>query len=60
VFFQQPNPDAVIRCIDSCRRAGEPERHPPVTFADYYLGKLMKASHARLDADVVDAGVAAR
>lgn len=59
VFFQQPNPDAVIRCIDSCRRPGEAERHPPVTFADYYLGKLMKASHARLDAGAADAGVTA-
>jgi isopenicillin N synthase-like dioxygenase len=49
VFFQYPNPDAVIRCFDSC--AGTGEKYPPITVAEHYLGKLMKASHSRLDAD---------
>jgi isopenicillin N synthase-like dioxygenase len=53
VFFQLPDHDAEIRCIESCRGAGE--KYPPVTFAEHYLGKVMKAAHARLDAGVGDA-----
>jgi isopenicillin N synthase-like dioxygenase len=49
VFFQYPNPDAVIRCFESC--AGTAEKYPPITVAEHYLGKLMKAGHSRLDAD---------
>jgi isopenicillin N synthase-like dioxygenase len=49
VFFQYPNPDAVIRCFESC--AGAAEKYPPITVAEHYLGKLMKAGHSRLDAD---------
>ena len=49
VFFQFPNPAAVIRCIPSCVGAGE--KYPPITTAEHYLGKLMKAGHSRLDAD---------
>jgi isopenicillin N synthase-like dioxygenase len=48
VFFQYPNPDTLIRCFESC--AGPGEKYPPVTVADHYLGKLMKAGHSRLDA----------
>ena len=48
VFFQYPNPDTLIRCFDSC--VGPGEKYPPVTVADHYLGKLMKAGHSRLDA----------
>ena len=55
VFFQNPNPDTVIRCFDSCRRPGEAEKYPPVTVAQHYLGKLMKAGHSRLDAKADDA-----
>lgn len=55
VFFQLPNHDAPIHCIESCLRPGEPARYPPVTFAEHYLGKVMKAAHARLDAGVTDA-----
>jgi isopenicillin N synthase-like dioxygenase len=53
VFFQNPNPDTVIRCFDSCVGAGQ--KYPPVTFAEHYLGKLMKAGHRRLDAAAADA-----
>ena len=55
VFFQNPNPDTVIRCFDSCIGPGETEKYPPVTVAEHYLGKLMKAGHSRLDANVEDA-----
>lgn len=41
VFFQNPNCDAEIRCIDP----NAPAKHEPVIFGDYYLGKHMKAQH---------------
>ncbi|MBM3485902.1 MAG: isopenicillin N synthase family oxygenase [Alphaproteobacteria bacterium] len=56
VFFQMPNQDAVIRCIPTCAGAGE--KYPPITTAEHYLGKVMKAAHARLDATEEDARVA--
>jgi len=49
VSFQTPNVDAVISGL-----VGE-KRYPDITCAEHYLGKLMKASHARLDAGVTDA-----
>jgi isopenicillin N synthase-like dioxygenase len=53
VFFQSPNPDTVIRCFESCAAVGE--KYPPITVAEHYLGKLMKAGHSRLDAKAEDA-----
>jgi isopenicillin N synthase-like dioxygenase len=53
VFFQYPNPDAVIRCFPSC--VGTAEKYAPITVAEHYLGKLMKAGHSRLDAKAADA-----
>ncbi len=53
VSFQNPNPDTVVRCFDSC--VGSGEKYPPITAADHYLGKLMKAGHSRLDAKAEDA-----
>jgi isopenicillin N synthase-like dioxygenase len=53
VFFNYPNPDTLIRCFDS--RTGSGEKYPPVTVADHYLGKLMKAGHRRLDIKAEDA-----
>ncbi len=55
VFFQNPNPDTVIRCFTSCAGPGGQEKYPPVTVAEHYLGKLMKAGHSRLDAKAEDA-----
>ncbi|MEE8334576.1 MAG: 2-oxoglutarate and iron-dependent oxygenase domain-containing protein [Alphaproteobacteria bacterium] len=54
VFFHMPDHDAHIECIPGCEGDAGPA-YPPLTFADHYLGKLMKAGHARLDADVGDA-----
>jgi isopenicillin N synthase-like dioxygenase len=59
VFFNNPNPDTVIRCFQSCVGPRGEEKYPPITVAEHYLGKLMKASHSRLDAEAADA-VAAR
>jgi isopenicillin N synthase-like dioxygenase len=53
VFFQYPNPDAVIRCFPNCIGSGE--KYEPITVAEHYLGKLMKAGHSRLDAKAADA-----
>jgi isopenicillin N synthase-like dioxygenase len=55
VFFQNPNPDTIIRCFESCVGSGEKEKYPPIIAAEHYLGKLMKAGHSRLDAKVEDA-----
>jgi hypothetical protein len=55
VFFQNPNPDTVIRCLESCVRPGETEKYPPITVAEHCLGKLMKAGHSRIDAKAEDA-----
>jgi isopenicillin N synthase-like dioxygenase len=57
VFFHSPNHDALIECIAGCEGADGP-RYPPITFADHYLGKVMKAAHTRLDADISDADAA--
>ncbi len=55
VFFTNPNPDAEIRCLDSCLRAGEAPKYPPITVSEHYLGKLMRAGHSRVDAKAADA-----
>jgi isopenicillin N synthase-like dioxygenase len=60
VFFNNPNPDTVIRCFPSCVGPRGEEKYPPISVAEHYLGKLMKASHSRLDAEVADAVAAAR
>jgi isopenicillin N synthase-like dioxygenase len=55
VFFQNPNPDTVIRCFDACLRPGETAKYPPTTVSEHYIGKLMKAGHGRTGATVADA-----
>lgn len=54
VHFHSPNHDALIECIPSCIGDKGP-KYEPITFADHYLGKVMKAAHARLNAQVADA-----
>lgn len=54
VHFHSPNHDALIECLPACAGADGP-KYPPITFADHYLGKVMKAAHTRLDAKVEDA-----
>ena len=43
-FFHQPNHDAVIECIDTCRGAGE--RYAPVTSGEHRLLKVSRANAA--------------
>jgi isopenicillin N synthase-like dioxygenase len=54
VYFHSPNHDALIECIPDCAGPDGP-KYEPITFADHYLGKVMKAAHTRLDAKVEDA-----
>jgi isopenicillin N synthase-like dioxygenase len=42
VFFHQPNFDALIECLPTCRVAGEPGKYAPVTSGDHLLDKLAK------------------
>jgi isopenicillin N synthase-like dioxygenase len=37
VFFNQPNYDAVVACIETCQSADNPPRHPPVTSGEHRL-----------------------
>jgi isopenicillin N synthase-like dioxygenase len=55
VSFQNPNANAIIRCIESCAGPGGSEKYPPITCAEHYLGKVMKSAHSRLDATATDA-----
>ena len=41
-FFVQPNYDAVIECIPTCRVAGETAKHPPVKAWEYRHAKLSR------------------
>jgi len=40
VFFHQPNHDALIGCIPSCRAPGEAPRHAPIRAGDYLRAKI--------------------
>ena len=39
-FFLDPNPDALVACLDSCAGPGRPAKYPPVTAADYLRQRL--------------------
>ncbi|HEX9461357.1 MAG TPA: 2-oxoglutarate and iron-dependent oxygenase domain-containing protein [Alphaproteobacteria bacterium] len=55
VSFQSPNPKAIISCIEKCAGSDGAEKYPPITCAEFYLGKLMKSAHSRIDATAADA-----
>jgi isopenicillin N synthase-like dioxygenase len=40
-WFQQPNWDAVIECLPSCRDDSNPPRYAPVTSGEHLMAKLM-------------------
>jgi isopenicillin N synthase-like dioxygenase len=42
VFFHQPNYDAVIECLPSCRGHTDPPRYEPVTSGGYRLQKFLR------------------
>ena len=39
-FFLDPNPDAEVACLPTCATADRPARYPPVSGADYLMGRL--------------------
>jgi isopenicillin N synthase-like dioxygenase len=43
VFFHNPNPDAVITCLDSCHGPGNPAKYPPITAGEHLPMKVNKA-----------------
>src|SRR5471032_867297 len=40
VHFHQPNPDALVECISTCRDAEHPPRYAPVNAGDYISRKI--------------------
>jgi len=42
-FHFNGNPDHVVACLPNCRRAGEPERYPPIRAADHVAELIRKA-----------------
>jgi isopenicillin N synthase-like dioxygenase len=48
-FFLDPNPDALVACLDSCAGPDRPARYPPVTAADY-LRQRLDATYAHRQA----------
>lgn len=55
VFFQMPNPETEIRCIETCRAADGSETYPPELVSDLYLGKAQKTARQSLDAGTATA-----
>mmetsp|Transcript_15157 Transcript_15157/g.24948 ORF Transcript_15157/g.24948 Transcript_15157/m.24948 type:complete len:362 (-) Transcript_15157:92-1177(-) len=41
IFFQQPNPETVIECLETCKGTTGP-RYPPVVSHDYFMEKMTK------------------
>jgi isopenicillin N synthase-like dioxygenase len=44
VFFHQPNYDAVVSCLPSCRDRDNPPRYAPITSGRHFIGKFVKQS----------------
>ena len=40
VFFHNPNYDAPVECLPSCRSAGQPAKYPPTTSGDYLRSRF--------------------
>ncbi|MCE2493417.1 MAG: isopenicillin N synthase family oxygenase [Alphaproteobacteria bacterium] len=45
VFFGQPNYDAVIECLPTCRGPDNPPRHPPISTVELSRSKHMKVRY---------------
>jgi isopenicillin N synthase-like dioxygenase len=48
-FFQQPNYDALITCLDSCREAGRAAKYAPVTSGEHMWSKIRRTTSMTLD-----------
>jgi isopenicillin N synthase-like dioxygenase len=40
VYFHQPNPDAIVRCIPTCAGPQQPQRYEPVSAGEYIARKI--------------------
>lgn len=47
VFFQQPNYDAAIECLPTCRAPGQPAKYRPITSGDHFKTKFLKTRVAK-------------
>ena len=48
VFFQDPNPDTVVTCLESCCSEDNPAKYPPIISGEYADRKHQKA-HGEID-----------
>jgi isopenicillin N synthase-like dioxygenase len=46
VFFHNPNYDALIECLPTCRAPGEPAKCPPVTSGEHLRQQFMRTQNA--------------
>jgi isopenicillin N synthase-like dioxygenase len=46
VFFHNPNYDALIECLPTCRAAGEAAKYPPVTSGEHLRRQFMRTQNA--------------
>ena len=42
MFFHQPNYDALIECLPTCRVQGEEAHHAPISSGDHLYSKFVK------------------
>jgi isopenicillin N synthase-like dioxygenase len=49
-FFLDPNPDARVAAIPSCVPAGESQKYPPISAADYLKFRLDASKPANIGA----------
>ena len=42
VYFHQPNYDAMVSCIESCRSAAQPPKYAPITSGEHLMNKFVQ------------------
>jgi isopenicillin N synthase-like dioxygenase len=47
IYFQSPNDDVVIECLDVCCGAGQPPKYSPVRAGEYLAKKFKKVDQSR-------------
>jgi isopenicillin N synthase-like dioxygenase len=45
VFFHNPNYDAPVECLPSCRSADRPPKYPPTTSGEYLLQRFVSTQN---------------
>jgi isopenicillin N synthase-like dioxygenase len=48
-FFQQPNYDALITCLDSCRETGREAKYAPITSGEHMWTKIRRTASMSLE-----------